>query len=69
MHQLIFYPLGNADSTLISLENGKNILFDYADMGDKKDDEDLRIDLPSELDQAVEGEFDIVASFFPLIII
>lgn len=30
MAKITFYPVGNADSTLIELDNGKNILIDYA---------------------------------------
>ena len=30
MPKITFYPVGNADSTLIELENGKNMLIDYA---------------------------------------
>ena len=65
MHKLTFYPLGNADCTLIGLDNGQNILFDYADMGDPSDDEDRRINLPSSLREDLEAEdkdfYDVVA--------
>lgn len=61
MHELRFYPLGNADTILITLSNEKKILFDYADMLDRDDKNDKRIDLPSELEQTVDGDFDIVA--------
>lgn len=43
VHKVIFYPLGNADSYLIRIGNGKHVLFDYAAM---KDDEGKFIDLP-----------------------
>jgi hypothetical protein len=46
---LTFYPLGNADCCLIKLDNGKRIVFDYAHMRCEDDDEDKRIDLPTEL--------------------
>ncbi len=61
MHKVIFYPIGNADSILISLSNGKYVLFDYADKADKEDEKDKRVDLASELEQTVENEFDVVA--------
>lgn len=61
MHKVRFYPLGNADTTLIMLDNEKAILFDYADMLDREDKYDKRIDLPSELEQAVDGDFEVVA--------
>ena len=32
MPRLTFYPLGNADTCLIDLANGKKVLFDFADM-------------------------------------
>lgn len=42
---MTFYPLGNADSCLIDLDNGKKILFDFGDEGDPEDFDDKRIDL------------------------
>ncbi|MDE0635331.1 MAG: hypothetical protein OXI43_05680 [Candidatus Poribacteria bacterium] len=65
MHKLTFYPLGNADCCLIDLENGQKILFDFADVGDSENDEDLRIDLSEELrknlEDADKDSFDVVA--------
>lgn len=29
MHQIIFYPVGNGDTSQIVLDNGKRILFDF----------------------------------------
>lgn len=60
-HKITFYPLGNADTTLIELANEKKILFDYANMRNQDDEDDKRIDLPKELDKIVESEFDVVA--------
>ncbi|MFA6924729.1 MAG: hypothetical protein WC223_10820 [Bacteroidales bacterium] len=60
-HKTTCYPLGNADSTLIELSNGKKILFDYANMKSKDDENDKRIDLPTELNKAVKDDFDVVA--------
>jgi hypothetical protein len=65
MHKITFFPLGNADTCRIILENGKRILFDYADMKDPEDDDDLRCDLPAlireDLDEAGRKFFDVVA--------
>ncbi len=49
MHRLTFYPIGNADTCLIDLANGRKLLFDYADERNPDDDEDKRIDLPKAL--------------------
>jgi hypothetical protein len=45
MHKLTFYPLGNAETMLINVENGRRILIDYANMRDQNDKYDLRCDL------------------------
>ena len=49
MHTITFYPLGNADTCLIGLANGKLLLFDYADVRDPKNKDDIRIDLHTSL--------------------
>src|SRR5260370_2105734 len=46
---LTFHPLGNADCTRIDLADGKKMLIDYADMKNRDDPWDRRIDLPAEL--------------------
>ena len=65
MHKLTFFPLGNADCTLIDLECGKKILFDYANMRDPDDENDLRCDLEQELrddlDDSDRDYYDVVA--------
>ena len=65
LHKLTFYPLGNADCCLIDLENGQKILFDYANVKDSDDDDDLRIDLPEklreDLEEAEKDTYDVVA--------
>ena len=65
MHKLTFYPLGNADCCRIDLENGKKLLFDYANQRDPNDKKDLRCDLPKllrdDLEEAKRDNFDIVA--------
>lgn len=49
MPRLTFYPLGNADTTLIDLAGGQKILLDYADRRNPDDADDKRIDLPTAL--------------------
>lgn len=49
MPRLTFYPLGNADTCLIDLANGRKLLFDYADERNPDDEDDKRIDLPKAL--------------------
>ncbi|MYB63291.1 hypothetical protein F4X73_01260 [Candidatus Poribacteria bacterium] len=65
MHKLTLFPLGNADCCLIDLENGQKILFDYADVRNPNDDDDLRIDLPEklreDLKEAEKDSYDVVA--------
>lgn len=59
-HFIVFFPIGNADSTLIKLDNTRTILIDYADMRCKDDLADKRIDLPTSLNSYVPGDFDVV---------
>ena len=63
MPKVTIYPLGNADTTLIDLANGKKLLFDYANRRDPEDPDDKRIDLPAELrkDLGNRKNYDIVA--------
>ncbi|WP_338501967.1 hypothetical protein VRB50_21675 [Pseudomonas poae] len=49
MHIVRFFPIGNADTCLIELANGRRILFDFADMHKADDPEDKRCDLEKEL--------------------
>lgn len=49
MHKVTFFPIGNADSCLIQLENGQNLLFDYAHMKDLNNTNDKRIHLENEI--------------------
>lgn len=46
MTQITFFPLGNADTTLARLQDGRRILFDYAAKGTDQDG-DKRCDLPA----------------------
>lgn len=62
---LTFFPLGNADTTLIRLANDDLVLMDYANMRYATDPSDKRIDLPAalreELDDADRSSFRVVA--------
>jgi hypothetical protein len=63
MHKVTFHNIGNADCTRIDLECGRKVLFDYADMRDPNDADDLRCDLPAELraDLGKRDYYDVVA--------
>lgn len=65
MHKATFFPLGNADTCRIDLEDGKKLLFDFAHWRDAEDDDDLRIDLAKslleDLEDAERDNFDVVA--------
>lgn len=55
MYKLNFYPLGNADTSLIELPNDKFILLDYADNNPD-------FDLPSKLDESnTTDTYDVVS--------
>ena len=45
MAKVTFYPLGNADTCLVRLDNDKLFVFDYADKRNPEDPTDKRIDL------------------------
>ncbi|XUY30027.1 hypothetical protein RMR21_022920 (plasmid) [Agrobacterium sp. rho-8.1] len=61
---MTFFPLGNADTTLLRLANNDLVLLDYANMRGGQSD-DPRIDLPKalldELDDAGRSSFRVVA--------
>lgn len=63
MAKVTFFPLGNADTTLIDLDGGEKILFDYANRRNPDDSDDKRIDLPVELrkDLGERDYYDTVA--------
>ena len=65
MHKATFYPLDNADSSLITLENGKDILFDFGNEANPDDPNEKRVLLDQELRKYMEGKskdtFDVVA--------
>jgi hypothetical protein len=65
MHKVIFYPVGNGDTSQIMLANGKRLLFDYHHQ--KKTEEDgsrefnLKEHLTDDLRIAKRDYFDVVA--------
>ena len=63
--RVTFHPLGNADCIRIDTADGQKLLLDYADVGDRNDQSDRRIDLPNELKRdlrsANRNDFDVVA--------
>jgi hypothetical protein len=65
MNKVIFYPVGNGDTSQIILENGKRILFDFRHQ--KKSEEEgskdfnLKKYLKDELDKEKRDYFDVVA--------
>ena len=64
MAKITFYPLGNADSTLIEFADDRLMLNDYY-RPESFDEDDKRIDLSEELDKVLDSKsrdyFDIVA--------
>lgn len=63
MHTVTFFPIGNADSCLIELNNGRRVMFDYANMLNADDETDKRCDLESEIRDRIGSEqrVDVVA--------
>jgi hypothetical protein len=51
---ITFFPLGNADTSLIRLADKQLVLLDYANKGDEKNQYDARCDLPEELRKEME---------------
>ncbi len=49
MPRLTFYPIGNADTCLIDLADGRKVLFDFSDERNPDDKNDKRIDLTKAL--------------------
>jgi hypothetical protein len=64
MPNITFYPLGNADSYRVDLDNDRKLLFDFADKRDPNDAKDKRIDLPKVLRDDLKAnnrdDFDVV---------
>src|SRR5258708_39725348 len=65
MHKVIVYPVGNADTSQIILENKKRLLLDFCHRTDGEDPEseliDLKKRLREELKAAKKDYFDVVA--------
>lgn len=63
MHKVTFFPVGNADSCLVELDNGRRAMFDFADMRVADDENDKRCDLEQELRDRMgeDKELDVVA--------
>lgn len=64
-HQVIFYPVGNGDTTQIVLSAGRRVLFDFCHKAKAEDPNTLEIDLKSrlkdDLKKAGRDYFDAVA--------
>ncbi len=60
-----YYPVGNGDTTLIELPDGRLVLVDFADYGDADDSENKRIELSKalkeRLDELDRDSIDVVA--------
>lgn len=63
MPTVTFFPIGNADTCLIELDNDRRVLFDFADMRNRDEKDDKRCDLEKELRDRLGGakEIDVVA--------
>lgn len=63
MPKVTFFPIGNADTCLIELDNDRRALFDFADMRNPDDKDDKRCDLEREIRDRLDGgnEIDVVA--------
>ncbi|CAJ2781444.1 Uncharacterised protein [Burkholderia pseudomallei] len=64
-HRIIFYPVGNGDTSQVILENGKRILMDYrhrkkTELGEGPEI-NLKARLKQELEDAGRDSFDVVA--------
>lgn len=64
-HRVLFYPVGNGDTTQIILDGGRRILFDFCHREKSEDPDtpeiDLKSRLRSELKEADRDHFDVVA--------
>lgn len=64
MATITFYPLGNADCSLIEFADGRLMLIDYYKGKDNDDEEDKKVKLPEELNEVLEDKerdyFDVV---------
>lgn len=64
-HQVIFYPVGNGDTTQIALDAGRRVLFDFCHRQKSEDADspeiDLKKQLKGDLEAAKRDYFDVVA--------
>lgn len=64
-HKVIFYPVGNGDTSQIVLDNGRRVLFDFCHRDKAEDPDTPEIDLKKrlrdELKEAKRDKFDVVA--------
>jgi len=64
-HKIVFYPVGNGDTSQIVLSNGSRFLIDFCHRKVAEDEDDPRIDLKArlneELKDAKRDYFDMVA--------
>ena len=65
MHKVIFYPVGNGDTSQIILENGKRVLLDFRHLSKSEDGQgpeiNLKARLQSEMREAKKASYDVVA--------
>lgn len=65
LHKVIFYPVGNGDTSQVVLAGGRRILFDFCHRERKKDPDrpeiDLKAQLREELEEADRDYFDVVS--------
>jgi glyoxylase-like metal-dependent hydrolase (beta-lactamase superfamily II) len=65
IHQVIFYPVGNGDTTQIILSAGRRVLFDFCHRDSAEDDDTPEIDLKARLKEDLKAAnrdyFDVVA--------
>jgi len=64
-HRIVFYPVGNGDTSQIILDNGRRLLFDFRHLakceGDEESEINLAARLKDELRTAGKTAFDVVA--------
>jgi len=65
IHQVVFYPVGNGDTTQIILNSGKRVLFDFCHRAKSEESDtpeiDLKAVLRADLKKAGKDYFDVVA--------
>ena len=58
-HQLKFYPVGNGDCSLLKLDSGKTILFDFRHTCKCENENEPEIDLISQIEQDLDGKKEV----------